>query len=276
MDGQILLVLQMSFFFEESRKKPSVMKESGDICKGLDINHLPGNGSLVRLINLTRQIEVAEKILNTSFFWGSFRGHRVVVKKVPRQEYDDYYSKTAEIYRTCYDLDGVERLEFEESDDEFHSIAFEVCAGNLVDVFKDVRDFIKHEQVNIMRELILAVKELNRKHIMHGNVNPQNVLIQSSIRGYRVKLCGLRNNKQIDQGEQLSMHNSEMSILGETLLYIMSDGKSFGQSGYADDGQITLDKFALTDRKPSGIVAESRRIKWLKRTERSGTLAVKK
>ncbi|GKB13078.1 50S ribosomal protein L29, chloroplastic [Tanacetum coccineum] len=28
---------------------------------------------------------------------------------------------------------------------------------------------------------------------------------------------------------------------------------SFGQSGYADDGEITLDKFALTDRKPSGM-----------------------
>nr|GEX45563.1 hypothetical protein [Tanacetum cinerariifolium] len=168
--------------------------------KGLDKNHMPGNGSLVHLINLTRHIEVAEKIFpNTSFFRRSFRGHRVVVKKVPRKESEDYHSKTEEIYRYWYDLDGIVRLEFEGSDDEFHYIAFEMCAGNLMDVFKIVRDFIKHEHVNIMRELILAVKEFNQKHIIPGNVNPRS--------------------------EQLSMHNPEMSNLGETLLYIMSDRK---------------------------------------------------
>ncbi|GJU94119.1 zinc finger, CCHC-type containing protein [Tanacetum coccineum] len=211
-----------------------------DICKRLDIHHLPGNGSLVRLINMSRRIEVGEKIPNTSFFRGSFEGHEVVVKKVSRKEYDDYYSTTAEIHRTCYDLDGVVRLEFSESDDEYHYIAFEVCAGNLVDVFKDAHELIKNERVNIMRDLILAVKELNGKHIMHGNLNPQNVLIQSSSRGYRVKLCGLGNSKQIDQGSSLgdiwmSMHNSEMSNLGETLLYIMSDGEYKFQVDSAED-----------------------------------------
>nr|GEW46812.1 nuclear pore complex protein NUP107 [Tanacetum cinerariifolium] len=119
---------------------------------------------------------------------------------------------------------------------------FEVCTGNLVDVFKDAQQLIKNERVNIMRDLILAIKELNGKHIMHGNLNPRNVLIQSSSRGYRVKLCGLGNSKQIYQGSSLgdiwmSMHNSEMSNLGETLLYIMSEGEyKFQVDGAEDEG----------------------------------------
>nr|GEY15996.1 hypothetical protein [Tanacetum cinerariifolium] len=117
----------------------------------LDIPDLLQNGSRLKAIKLTGKFdkeyepESSEKIKKTSFLQGTFKTHEVVVKKVLKDK-DNDYPETLEFYRRCHDLTGVVRLEFAESFDECHYLAFPVCMGNLEAVFKkDVSGVLKNE-----------------------------------------------------------------------------------------------------------------------------------
>lgn len=131
-----------------------------DICDRHHIQYLPGNGSLSRVINLRRRIEIhgdheaPEKIKKTSILEGLFQGHQVIVKKVLKEENNDY-SKILELYRSCHDLDGVVKLEIDESDEDYHYLAFEACGGNLEEVFLSTEGGKIFEEeavrINIMR-----------------------------------------------------------------------------------------------------------------------------
>ncbi|PWA58631.1 hypothetical protein CTI12_AA398400 [Artemisia annua] len=107
-----------------------------DICDRLHIQYLHETGSLSRVINLRRIMDIhgdhqaAEKINKTSILSGSFQGHEVVVKKVLIEKNNDY-SKTLELHQRCHDLDGVVKLGIDESDEDYYYLVFEVCSGNL-------------------------------------------------------------------------------------------------------------------------------------------------
>ncbi|GJU84072.1 serine/threonine-protein kinase/endoribonuclease IRE1a [Tanacetum coccineum] len=158
------------------------------------------------------------------------------MKKVLKDK-DNDYSETLEFYRQCHDLNGVVRLEIAESFNECHYLAFPVCMGNLEAVFrKVVMGVFKNERelVNLMRGLVLAVYELhNFKEVLHRNLNPWNVLVQKTYRGYEIKLCGLRktgdNHLKLEFQTLVDYrgtipYKSEMRDLGETLLYIIRLG----------------------------------------------------
>ncbi|PWA45203.1 glutamine-tRNA ligase, putative / glutaminyl-tRNA synthetase, putative / GlnRS [Artemisia annua] len=237
------------------------------LCRDLNMRDIPGEGLWFRTINSSKRIyidyppqEEASKIGNILYFKGTLEGCEVFIKRAPLVV---DWRKTIMVYRELSHLTSVVRLLSVEQDDHYVYMAYENTCGSIVDYMRrrlntTISENFRAKQV--LRNVVLALMQLEKNAIIHGNVCPQHVLIRKGLGNKdMIALCGFGNSKRIPV-EQIAItstaYKAQNYQLAMTILNVLkSISKSLRFATSKDWETIKTEQEILQDLKEVGHVA---------------------
>ncbi|KAK9978154.1 hypothetical protein ABG768_019920 [Culter alburnus] len=154
-------------------------------------------------------------------------------------------------------------------DEDFHYLANQLCESDLEDYMKDLRQQERNDKDNILRkivkEMLLGLQVLHHAGVIHRDIKPRNVLIDTE---GRARLADFGISRKLDEGkttvytdragtqgwEATEILNqtersgykksSDIQVAGMLVYYILSDGKHpFGDMDR--EGNIKIGKHSL-------------------------------
>lgn len=165
--------------------------ESLNVSGKIQINHL--------IVDTNRLI--GRGSAGTCVFEGTFDKRSVAVKRMVPQYYE-LASQEVELLQENDDHKNVIRYFCQEKDRDFLYIAVELCQGSLWDSFNpagfeaekqtqldDIKKSIQQDVRGALREIVLGLRHLHDRRIIHRDIKPQNILIgQAKARDTRPRL----------------------------------------------------------------------------------------
>lgn len=206
--------------------------------------------SLNKLLNQHKKIRVlfgaptfASGNRGTIFKMGTYGINReVVVKTVVRRNVPKYNS-VLENYRSITYHENIAHLYGHDEDSGHYRLAIEKCKCSLeAHMARHKYEEMSEESIKIMRGIVTAVAHMHRQGIVHGNLNPANILLDDD---NRAKLCGFGHSIQADS--RTNSMCTEMLTVGRTLLTYMSNKKDSLPHKYPDEPDGKLPKVIEND-----------------------------
>ncbi|XP_051744298.1 uncharacterized protein LOC127509541 isoform X3 [Ctenopharyngodon idella] len=155
------------------------------------------------------------------------------------------------------------------ADEDFYYLANQLCEYDLEDYMKELRQQERNDKENILRkivkEMLLGLQVLHRAEVIHRDIKPRNVLIDS---GKNARLADFGLSRKLEEGRS-TVHtvragtqgweateilnqtekghykkSSDIQVAGMLVYYILSDGKHpFGDMDR--EGNIKIGKYTL-------------------------------